>query len=171
MSIPRPQASEYKQFYAGYVARLPDGDALDHLRTTLDDTIALIGAIPESRGDHRYAPGKWSIKEVVGHMTDTERVMVYRALRFARADATPLAAFDEGKYVPPAHFERRTLVQLLDEYRAVREATIAFVESLDDEQVARGGEASAHWVTVRALCWIIPGHNAHHLAILREKYL
>jgi uncharacterized damage-inducible protein DinB len=170
-TLVRPELSEYAPFYQGYVARVPDGDIVAILERQLHDTMALIGGLTEAQGEHRYAPGKWSLKEVVGHVTDAERIFAYRALRFARGDATPLAAFDENLYVPEAGCSGRTLRDLAEEFRAVRQATLALVRSLTDTTASRSGTASGKTISVRALVYISAGHELHHLAILKERYL
>ena len=118
----------------------------------------------------RYQPGKWSVKEVLGHITDGERVFSYRALRFARADQTPIPGFDETKWVPAGHFDRRSLQDLVAEYEAVRAATLALFASFDDEALLRRGKANDAEVSVRALAHIIAGHELHHVGLLRERY-
>lgn len=170
-ALPRPDASEFSSFYAGYVARVPDGDIVGTLARQVDDTAALVRGLSESQGDFRYADGKWSIKEVIGHLADTERVMAYRAARAARGDATPLPPFDENLWVANAGFGARTLADLVAELRAVRAATVAFFAPLTGEEAARRGVASGHEITARALAWIIAGHERHHAAILKERYL
>ena len=167
----RPEPSEYAPFYAGYVARVPEGDILDLLVQQMHDTGALLAGLSEAQGGHRYAPGKWSIKEVVGHIADTERVFAYRALRFARADATALASFDENAWVAGSGADQRSLRDLAEELLAVRQGTIALVRSLTEEAAARSGTASGRTVTVRALVYMTAGHELHHLAIFRERYL
>lgn len=167
----RPDPSEHAPFYAGYIARVPEGDILDLLVQQMHDTSALLAGLSEGQGSHRYAPGKWSIKEVVGHIADTERVFAYRALRFARADATPLASFDENAWVAGSGADRRSLRDVAEELLAVRHATVALVRSLTEEAAARSGTASGKTVTVRALVYMTAGHELHHLAILRERYL
>lgn len=169
--IPRPAEDEYSPYYAGYIARVPDGDLCATLAAQLTDTRALVHAIPEARGTHRYAPGKWSIKEVLGHVIDTERIMSYRALRFARADETPLPGFEQNDYVPTGGFDRRTLQDLSDELAAVRQATIHQLRHLDPVALTRRGTASGKQVSVRALAYIIAGHERHHVEILKTKYL
>lgn len=174
MTTPRiapPDPSEYAPFYAGYVSRVPDGDVVALLETQMTETAAFLAGLTEAQGEHRYAPGKWSVKEVVGHICDAERVFSYRILRFARGDTTPLPGFDENLWVPQAGCDRRSLADLAAELRSVRGATLALVRSLDAAAVARGGTASSHPITVRALIYIAAGHEGHHLAILRERYL
>lgn len=170
MTIPRPARSEYAQHYAGYVDRVPDGDVLDRLAWQIDETRALLRDLPPSRAVHRYATGKWSVAEVVGHVADAERIFAYRALRFARGDATPLAPFDENAYVPAGGFDHRTLADLVDELTAVRQASLALFRGMPSDAFARSGIASGRPVSVRALVYIIAGHELHHVAILRERY-
>jgi len=119
---------------------------------------------------HRYAPGKWSVKEVVGHVTDAERVFGYRALRIARADTTPMPGFDENAWVPAANFDRRSMPELVAGYQAVRAATVALFSSFDEEALTRRGTANDQEVSVRALAHIMAGHELHHMTILRERY-
>lgn len=167
----RPEASEYAPFFAAYVALVPDGDLLARLESQLEETTGTLAELPESQGDFAYAPGKWTLKEVVGHLTDAERVFAYRALRFARGDPSPLASFDENLWTPNSGARGRSLADLLEELRAVRAATVALFRHLPPEAVERRGTASGKEVSVRALAWIIAGHERHHLRILRERYL
>ena len=169
--IPRPDASEYLQYYGKYVDRVPDGDLLQTLRAQLDETLALVRGLPEEQGGHRYAPGKWSIREVVGHVIDAERIFAYRALRIARGDTTPLPGFDENAYAAASEADARTLAGLADELEHVRLSNIAMLRGLSDEALARRGTASDAPVSARALAWIIAGHELHHRGLLRERYL
>jgi uncharacterized damage-inducible protein DinB len=169
--IARPQNNEYPPYYAGYIAQVPDGDLVDALRSQIGETLSLVRAVPEERASHRYAPGKWSIKEVLGHMSDVERIMGYRMLRIARGDTTPLAGFDENAYVPMANFEARSLASLASEFEQVRRATVAFLEHLDADAASRRGTANNLEISARALAYIIAGHERHHVRILRERYL
>jgi hypothetical protein len=166
----RPAAGEFIPYYVTYIARVPAGNLADILAAQRDATRRLLGPLDEARALHRYAPGKWSVKEVIGHLADAERVFAYRALRFARADATPLPGFDETMYVPAGGFDRRPLRSMLDEYAAVRGATQALVAGLDEAAWLRQGTANGATVSVRALGCIIAGHELHHLAILCERY-
>jgi hypothetical protein len=131
----------------------------------------LIRSIPEARGDHRYAEGKWSVKEVIGHVIDTERVFAYRALQFARGDATPLAGFEQDDYVRCGSFDKRSLSDLADEYEQVRRATISLFANLDQGAWTRRGTANKNEVSVRGLAFIVAGHERHHVEILRTRYL
>lgn len=168
--IPRPAPSEYAPYYAGYINRVPEGDVLGQLARQFDETRALLRDLPPGRAVHRYAAGKWSVAEVVGHVTDAERIFAYRALRIARGDVTPLASFDENAYVPAGSFDRRTLPDLVDELAAVRHATLTLLRGLPAEAYERSGVASGRPVSVRALVFIMAGHELHHVAILRERY-
>jgi hypothetical protein len=171
ITVPRPDVSEYAPFYAGYVAGVPDGDLIALLEQQGRETVALLGAISEEKSDHRYAPGKWTIREVLGHIIDGERVFSYRALTFARGDAGPLPSFDENAWAAASNAGRRTMQDLLTEYRAVRAATVALFRSFGEAEFARSGIASKNPVTVRALAYIVAGHERHHVRILRERYL
>lgn len=166
----RPAAGEFAEYYGRYIAHVPEGDVVTTLRDhgrTLHTTLA---AVPESHAGFRYAPGKWSIRDVVGHLIDAERIFTYRALRIARGDATPLASFDQEPYVAAARADERPLADLLDEMRAVREATVRLFAGLPAESWSRRGIASEQPVSVRALAFITAGHAIHHLDILRDKY-
>jgi uncharacterized damage-inducible protein DinB len=167
----KPDHSEYAEFYAGYVALVPDGDVVAILATQLDDTFALLRELNDEQALHRYAHGKWSIKEVIGHLADAERVFAYRILRFARADATPLQGYDENAYVPAGEFDLRPLASLMAEYAAVRRATVALLAGLPDGSWTRQGSANRYPTTVRALAWAVAGHELHHRQLLAERYL
>lgn len=169
--IPRPDASEYLAYYGKYIDRVPDGDLLKTLRAQLDETLALVRGLDDDQGGHRYAPGKWNIREVLQHVIDAERIFAYRALRIARGDATPLASFDENAYAETSNADARTLADLSDELEHVRHSTIALLRPLDDATLAQRGTASNAEISVRALAWIIAGHERHHVALLRERYL
>jgi hypothetical protein len=166
----RPGADEYAPFYQPYLDALPAGDLLELLEHQLSGTALLLEGLPADRGDHRYAPGKWTVKEVVGHLADSERVFNYRALRFARADESPVSGFDENAWVPAGNFGARTLGDMAAEFAAVRRATLAFVRSLDDDAAMRRGTANGRVVSVRALVAIVAGHERHHLKVLKERY-
>lgn len=169
--ITRPEPGEFAPYYARYLDAVADGDLLRMLEEGAEDVLQLLRAFGEVGGGHRYAPGKWSVKEVVGHVTDAERVFAYRALRFARADPAPLPGFEQDGYVAAAGFDRRTLADLAEEFTDVRKATVKLFAGMDAVALARSGIASGHPVTVRALAWIIAGHEQHHARILRERYL
>ena len=166
----RPNADEYNPFYETYVSKVPDGDVLEVLARGAERAAALFGGLTEEQGLHRYAPGKWSVKEVLGHITDTERVMSYRALCVGRGDQTPLPAFDENAYIENWDFDRVSTADLLADFRSVREETIRLLRGFDDETARRRGTASGKPITVRALAYIIAGHEMHHRLILEERY-
>ena len=170
-STQRPGADEFAPYYARYIDRVPDGAIVPQLESQLASTLQLLRAIPESRGDHRYAPGKWSIKETIGHLNDSERIFAYRALRIGRGDTKPLAGFDQDPYVETGRFDARTLADLVEELAAIRASTVALFRSFDAEALARRGTASENPVSTRALGYMILGHELHHVAILRERYL
>jgi uncharacterized damage-inducible protein DinB len=168
--VPRPAAGEFAPFYAGYVAAVPEGDVLEILEVQGRRVAELLATLTEERAGFRYAEGKWSVREVIGHLTDAERIFAYRALRFARGDRTPLATFDEDAYVVESGADARPVAELAAEHAAMRAATLALLRGLPAEALERGGEASGARVTVRALTYIIAGHEAHHLGVLRERY-
>lgn len=170
-TITRPDPSEYAPYYANYVASVPAGDLLGLLESQGEETFALLSGLPEGRGSFRYAPGKWTIKDLVQHLSDSERVFAYRALRFGRGDETPLASFDQDPYSVAARAERWSLAQLATELRDVRRATVALGRSFDEAELLRSGVASGTRMSVRALFWVIAGHEQHHLRVLRERYL
>lgn len=167
----RPAATEFAPYYAGYVASVPEGDLLETMERQLGELHALPDLFPEERGDHAYAPGKWTVKEVLGHCADTERIFAYRLLRVARGDRTPLPGFDQDEYVPSAGSAARSVRSLVDELVAVRHATLALARGLPAEAWGNTGVASGFDVSARALGYITAGHLAHHLTVLRERYL
>ena len=171
ISAARPDAGEYAPYYEKYISLVPAGDVVETLSKQLDDTLALLRGLSEAQGDSRYAPGKWSVKEVVGHVLDTERIFGHRAFRFARHDETPLAGFEQDDYVRAADFGKRTLVDLLDEFEHVRRANLSLLRALDEEAWQRRGVASDNAVSVRALAYIMAGHVTHHVEIIRTRYL
>lgn len=166
-----PEATEYAPYYGTYVGHVAPGDIVETLSTQSETTLALLRSIPEEKGGARYAPGKWSIREVIGHITDAERIFTYRALRFARADETPLAAFEENAYIANGSFDDRTLASLIDELEAVRRATVLFFASLNSAEWMRVGTASGKQMSVRGLAWVTAGHELHHVGILKTRYL
>jgi uncharacterized damage-inducible protein DinB len=166
----RPEASEYAAFYHAYVASVPDGDVVALLRSDGRELLQAIRRIPPERAGHRYGPEKWTIRQVVGHLIDAERIFTYRALRVARGDRTPLASFDENAYVRTAGSDARTIADLASELEAVREASVLLFESLPEEAWTLSGIASDREISLRALAYITAGHARHHLQILRERY-
>jgi hypothetical protein len=169
-TIARPQAGEYAPYYDRYVSLVRGDDILNTLDQQRRDTMLLLSGRDEEDGDFRYAPDKWSAKEVLGHVCDTERVFAYRALRFARADATPVAGFEQDDYVRNGPFAQRPLADLVEDFIAVRRATLSLLRNLDEAAWPRRGIANKNEVSVRALAYIIAGHELHHRRILEEKY-
>lgn len=168
--VGRPAASEYAPFYAGYVTHVPEDDVLAVLRDQSRDVEAFARAVPPDRESFSYAPGKWTIRQVMGHLGDGERVFGYRAARFSRGDRTPLASFDENLYVANGRFETVPLAALATEFLHLRAANVSTLERLDEAAWHASGVASGNVVTVRALAFIMAGHVRHHLRILRERY-
>lgn len=169
-STMRPGVDEYAPFYASYVALVPDGEVTRTLAGQGEGFLRLLEDIGDGKAAFAYAAGKWTIKEVVLHMSDAERIFAYRVLRMARGDATPLASFDENAYTPMSGANDRPLDTLLGEFAAVRGATLALLRGIPEEAWVRRGVASGRDVSVRALAWIAAGHAMHHERILRERY-
>ena len=167
----KPTSDEYAPYYEKYIALLPEGDIVTTLEEQLNSTLALLRGLDESQGVRRYAPDKWSVKEVIGHIIDGERVFAYRALRFARNDQTPLPGYEQDDYVRSATFDERTLADLADEFEHLRRSNIQLFRSLDESAWSRRGTANDFEVTVRALAHIIAGHEAHHVGVLQMRYL
>jgi hypothetical protein len=167
----RPEPEEVPPYYVPYLALVPEGDLLSHLQGRLEVTPRFTGSISEERGVFRYAPGKWSAKEVFGHVIDIERVFAYRALRIARGDTTALPGFDEQLFVPAGGFDARTWADLADEYVQVRRATLSLFERLDEAAQSRRGTANGLSVTPRVIAYIVAGHELHHLEVIRTRYL
>lgn len=169
-AVAPPASDEYAPFYAGYVAAVRDEDVHYVLAAQPAELRGMCCDLSEQEALARYAPGKWSVKEVVGHLADTERIFAYRALRVGRGDATPLAGFDENAYVPAAASDLRPMGELLDEFDAVRAATLALFRGMPDQAWERRGLANGVPVSTRALLYVVAGHARHHLEILRERY-
>ena len=167
----RPQPTEYAAYYEKYVSLVPGTDILGVLEAQGMLMAQLLGARSEREGNFRYAPDKWTLKQVVGHITDTERIFAYRTLRISRNDKTPIEGFEQDDYVKNGGFNDRTLVDLAGEFSQVRGATLALFLGLGGEAWQRRGLANKNEVTVRALAFIIAGHELHHRRILEEKYL
>ena len=167
----RPDRSESAAYYFTYIDQVPDGDICATLRVQLVEVPAFLESISEERSLHRYAPDKWTIREVVSHLNDTERVFAYRALWFARGYESPLPSFDQDTAIRTSGANERSFRSHIDEFRAVRAATIALFEHVPPDAWMRRGIASDNPFSARALAWISAGHVAHHLRILRERYL
>jgi len=161
---------EYAEFYAGYISKVPGSDLNSVLESQRLGMLQLLSGRSEREGNLRYGPGKWTVKEVLGHITDTERIFTYRALRIGRGDQTPLPGFEQDDFVKNGGFANRTLADLAEEFGAVRSATIRLFRSFDEEAWSRRGVASQKEVTVRALGFMTAGHQIHHRMILEERY-
>jgi len=171
MTQRRPQSNDYAPFYGKYVMLVPDGNFLEILETQPREMKQMLEPLTDAQADFRYAPGKWSIKEILGHVIDAERIFAVRILRIARSDQTPLPGFEQDDYVRVSNAASRTLSDLLEEFAAVRRASIALIRSLDDASWLRRGTASGNEVSVLAIAFIIAGHALHHRNIFQDKYL
>jgi hypothetical protein len=167
----RPESNEYAPSYEAYVSKVSGADVVGTLERQGAETLALLRGLPEERGAHRYGADKWSVKQLVGHISDGERLFSYRALSIARGDRAPLPGMEQDVWMAGVDFDSRTLASLADEFESVRAATLHLLRHLTPEAWARRGVASDNEVTVRALAYIIAGHEAHHVGILRERYL
>lgn len=166
-----PTAYEYADYYAAYVRLVPQGDILQILNEQMKETVTKLSSLSETQSEYRYAPGKWSVKEVIGHITDTERIMSYRLLSIARGETVSLPGYDENEYVKAANFDKQSFKDLLDHFACVRQSTIHLIKSLGEEALLRKGTANNSEVTARALITIIAGHELHHRNIINERYL
>lgn len=169
--IAAPDRTEAADYYFTYIDQVGTGDIRDLLAAQLDDTVALLGAIGEERSRVRYAPDKWSIREVVGHLNDTERMFAFRAFWFARGFDSPLPSFDQNVAVAAAEADGRALAAHVEEFQSIRAATLTLFRNLPAEAWSRRGVASDNPFTVRALAYLAAGHVIHHVKILRERYL
>jgi uncharacterized damage-inducible protein DinB len=170
LSLPQPAPDESAPFYHGYISEVAGEHIGRYLAEQVPELELLVAPLDDTAARARYAPGKWSVKEVLGHLTDTERIFTYRLLRVARGDTTPLPGFDENAYVPAGAFDARPLASIVGELRALRSSTIALMDGLAPDTWARRGQASGASVSARALAYIIVGHMAHHTRVLRERY-
>lgn len=171
MIVPRPGSDEFAPFYAPYLASFTrDIDPDSEIKAQTFEVARFLSAIDDEKSLYRYAPGKWSIREVVGHLTDGERVFAYRLLRVTRGDQTPLPGFEEDDYVRAARFDRRPLTDLVAEWLSVREATSTLVRATDAEGWSRRGVANGQPISARAIIYVILGHVRHHMGVLRERY-
>lgn len=169
-AVTRPQSDEYAPYYEKYVSLIASDDIVGTLEAQRVQMTQLLGAKSEREGNFRYAPDKWTVKEVIGHISDAERIFSYRLLRIARGDATPLPGFEQDDYIATGAFHERALADLAAELATVRAATMTLVESLSADGWVRRGTASNNPVSARALAYIIAGHEMHHRRILEEKY-
>jgi len=168
-SLERPKPGEYNPYYDRYISLIPGNDVIATLTAQLPKTVALLSTRSED-GDLRYAPGKWSVKETLGHMIDTERIMTYRALRIARNDRTPIEGFEQDDFVRDGPHGDLSLADLIEEFKTIRAATLAFLRNLRPADWSRRGIANNNEITVRALAFVVAGHELHHRQILEERY-
>ena len=167
----RPEVNEYAPYYGKYVSLVGEGNIVEILEQQLETSLALLKTISEEKANYRYAPDKWSIKELLGHIADTERVFAYRVLRFGRNDQTALEGFEQDDYIANADFDSFALSALVEEFAAVRRASLYLLRHLPQAAWTRRGIASNNEITVRALAYILAGHELHHLNVLNERYL
>lgn len=170
ITLPRPASDEASPYYHGYIAEVTGENIGEQLVSQLAGLERIFSNLDDDAARARYAPGKWSIKEILGHLTDAERIFAYRLLRIARGDATPLPGFDENAYVPAGNFDERPLAMLVAEFRAMRLSSAALVAGIPRPAWSLRGEASGHAISARALAYIIVGHVSHHLTVLRDRY-
>ena len=166
----RPQANEHAPFYAKYIERVDD-NVIEELREQCQTIPSFLRLIPKEKLDFSYSEGKWTIKEVVGHMIDTERIMAYRLLRFSRNDNQSLLGFDENEYIKNSRYFAREFESLVDEFESVRKANLFLFDSLTQEDMTLSGIANGQLITVKALLFVIAGHAKHHLEIIKDRYL
>ncbi len=171
-TIAKPKPNEYPDYASIYIDLVPaDGLVLKHLSDNLKSNIKLLSSLSKEKLLFRYAQDKWTIKEVLLHIIDDERIYTYRALRFARDDSTELPGFEQDNYASSSNANKRSLASLINEYKAIRQATISFFESLEDVDFAKSGVADGKCATVRALLYHITGHEMRHINIIKERYL
>ena len=169
--MPRPDLSRVPEFYHGYISKVKENDLMSALQNSTSELFSLLKAIPKEKHDYRYAEGKWTIKEVVQHMLDGERVFTYRALRFARKDDTALPGFDENLFAQTAKADKRNWNDMVEEFTALRKSTEAMFASFDNEQLEQTGIASENSIYVLGIGFIVAGHVNHHCQIVKERYL
>lgn len=167
----RPDPSEYTPYYGKYIDLVPDGDILDTLERQGSDTAILLGGVDPDRGEHRYAPGKWTLNQVLVHVMDTERIFAYRALRFSRGDETPLPGFEQDDYIKHVANVRYHLSDLAAQFARLRASNLDLFRGFTRDMLLEKGEASGNPISVRALLWLIAGHERHHMKIIRVQYL
>lgn len=167
----KPQAGEFAPFYQRYIDRVPEGNIAQTLANMKEQTLAFLKSLPADKWAYRYAEGKWNIRELIIHLMDAERIFAYRALRIARNDSTSLSGFDENAYVPESFANGRSVESLLEEYNAVRDASIQLYKNMHPDAWTRLGDANGTPVSVRALAYITAGHEMHHMNIIKERYL
>jgi uncharacterized damage-inducible protein DinB len=169
--IERPQSGEYPGYAAAYISKVPDGPILEILEYLRDSTFNFFWTMSEQQAAYAYAEGKWTLKEVLGHMIDTERIFAFRALCFSRMDKGPFPGFDQDEYMRHSYFDTRTIKDLAAEFKAVRESNLFLYKTFTDEQSMLTGTANNNPASVRALVYMTAGHELHHMDIVKERYL
>jgi uncharacterized damage-inducible protein DinB len=169
--LTRPAADEYADYYSTYASKVPEGDILELMSSELEETLSLLASVPEDRETYRYGPDKWSIREAVGHMIDTERTFAYRALWFARSSPDPLPGMQQDDWAATSNAHERPLADLASEFEAARRSNLAMFAGFDEETASRTGVASGCTFSVRAIAYIVVGHEIHHRRILSERHL
>jgi uncharacterized damage-inducible protein DinB len=169
--ISKPASSEYAPHFETYISEVKTENLIEELENGRREVLTLLQTIPSDKLEYRYQEGKWSIKEIIIHLMDAERIFTYRALRFSRNDRTAVAGFDENEYIPESNASERSLQSLIDEYSALRQSTIEFFKNITAEMSLRTGISNGKEISVRALAYSIPGHEIHHLGVIRERYL
>lgn len=171
LKISRPEKNEFDSYYERYVSLVADGDVISALKAQNAETLALLAEVSDEKADFRYAAEKWSVKELVGHMLDTERIFAYRALRIARGDRTPIEGYEQDDYIKNANFSEGKLADLAKEFGFIRNSNISLFQQLSGAAWQRRGTANGKEISVRALAYIIAGHEIYHVNILKERYL
>ena len=171
VAIAPPKPSEYDPYYGRYISLVERGDILRAMEQQLSETTAVLSQLTGQQGAYRYAPDKWSVKEMLGHLIDSERIFTYRALRVARGDKTPIEGFEQDDYVPYGRFDQRALATLVEEFASVRQSSLFLFKHLDIEAWMRRGIASRKEISVRALAYVIAGHELHHRRMIKDKHL
>lgn len=166
----RPQPAEYDPYYQKYISLVPEEDIIPSLKVQIGELAELFKGMTEEKGTYAYADGKWTVKEVLSHLIDGERMFAYRALRVARGDKTPIEGFEQDGYIENSHANRRPISKLIDEFTLLRKANLMFFENLEPGDWIRTGIANNVEISVRSLAWIMVGHIRHHVAILQDRY-
>jgi DinB superfamily len=169
--VRRPEPAEHAPYYSRYIRLVPDGPIVETLATQIEDTLAVLTSLSPEQARYRYAPEKWTVQQVIGHVADAERVFSYRALAFARGETNELPGFDENAYAAASPAGSIALADLMEDLVGIRRATLSLFRNLTPEGWSRSGIANRNTISVRALAWVIAGHERHHLSVLRERYL
>ncbi len=167
----KPVEGEYPSYFGTYISKVNENDCISALENTEKEILSFLKSIPENKGDFAYAPGKWTIKQLIIHISDAERVFAYRALRFARGDAQQNLSFEENDYAKNCEADKRSLQSVIEEFTAVRRATILLFKNFSDKTLQNTGNMSSGKTTVNALGFTISGHASHHVGVLKERYL